>query len=174
MNSSTVTLRPFRLTDADDLLLWAGDDRVTRTIRWKTLTTIEDALTFIKEVCIPHPWRRTICIDDRSIGFVSVFPGSGEDRCRADIGYALAVEYWGKGITTKAIKMAIPQVFQDFPQVLRLQAFTDVQNMASQRVLEKAGFTRDGLLRKYCYVKGNIKDLVVYSFLSTDILHSLE
>lgn len=167
MNSSTITLRPFRLSDADDLLLWAGDDRVTRSLRWKTLISKDDALTFIREVCIPHPWRRTICIDDRSIGFVSVYPGSGDERCRADVGYGLAVEYWGKGITTLALKMAVPQVFQDFPEVMRIQAFADVENKASQRVLEKAGFSKDGLLRNYCYLKGSIKDLVVYSFLST-------
>lgn len=153
----------------DDLLLWAGDDRVTKSIRWKTLTSKEEALTFIREVCIPHPWRRSICIDDRSMGFVSVLPGSGDERCRAEIGYALAVEYWGQGIATEALKLAIPQVFKDFPEVLRLQAFAAVENLASQRVLEKAGFLKEGLLRKYCYVKGNLKDLVIYSFCSADI-----
>lgn len=153
----------------DDLLLWAGDDRVTKSIRWKTLTSKEEALTFIREVCIPHPWRRSICIDDRSMGFVSVLPGSGDERCRAEIGYALAVEYWGQGIATEALRLAIPQVFKDFPEVLRLQAFAAVENLASQRVLEKAGFLKEGLLRKYCYVKGNLKDLVIYSFCSTDI-----
>lgn len=166
MNSSTITLRPFRLSDADELLLWAGDDRVTRSLRWKTLISKDEALTFIREVCMPHPWRRTICIDDRSIGFVSVYPGSGDERCRADVGYGLAVEYWGKGIMTLALKMGVPQVFVDFPEVMRLQAFVDVENKASQRVLEKAGFSKDGLLRKYCYLKGSIKDLVVYSFLA--------
>ncbi|XP_027102432.1 uncharacterized protein LOC113762930 [Coffea eugenioides] len=169
MDLSRITLRPFRLSDADDLLLWAGDDRVTRSIRWKTLASKEEALTFIGEVCIPHPWRRSICVDDLSKGFVSVFPGSGDERCRADIGYALAVEYWGQGITTEALKLAVPQVFKDFPEVLRLQAYAAAENIASQRVLEKAGFLKEGTLRKYSYLKGNLCDLVVYSFLSTDI-----
>lgn len=146
MDFSRITLRPFRLSDVDDLLLWAGDDRVTKSIRWKTLTSKEEALTFIREVCIPHPWRRSICIDHRSMGFVSVLPGSGDERCRAEIGYALAVEYWGQGIATEALKLAIPQVFKDFPEVLRLQAFAAVENLASQRVLEKAGFLKEGLL----------------------------
>lgn len=168
MDSSIITLRPFRLTDVDDLLLWAGDDRVTKSIRWKTLTSKDEALTFIKEVCLPHPWRRSICINDRSIGFISVFPGSGDERCRADIGYALAFEFWGQGIASEAVKIAIPQVFKDFPEVLRLQAYASAENIASQRVLEKVGFQKEGLLRKYSYLKGNLQDLVVYSFLSTD------
>ncbi|KAK9291774.1 hypothetical protein L1049_019724 [Liquidambar formosana] len=168
MDSSIVTLRPFKLTDIDDFMLWAGDDQVTRSLRWKTFTSKEEALTFIKDVCITHPWRRSICIDDRSIGFISIFQGSGDDRCRADIGYGIAVKHWGQGVTTKAVKMALSEVFKDFPELVRLQAYVDVENKASQRVLEKAGFSREGLLRKYSYLKGQIKDLIVYSFLSTD------
>lgn len=165
---SEIILRPFKLTDVDDLMLYAGDNQVTRNLRWKTLTSKEEALTFIKDVCIPHPWRRSICIDDRSIGFITVFPGSGDDRCRADIGYGLAPKYWGHGIATKAVKIALPHVFEEFPELLRLQAFVDVDNKPSQRVLEKAGFQKEGLLRKYAYLKGKLENLFVYSFLSTD------
>ncbi|KAF3639823.1 hypothetical protein BC332_21779 [Capsicum chinense] len=168
MDSSRITLRPFKLTDVDDMMLWVCDDRVTRTIGWKTLTSKEEVLTFIMEACIPHPWRRSICIDDRSIGFVTVFPGSGDDRSRADIGYAIGFEYWGQGIATKAIEMTIPQAFNDFPEVIRLQALADVENKASQRVLEKVGFIKEGILRKYGYHKGKIVDEVIYSLLSTE------
>ncbi|KAA8544989.1 hypothetical protein F0562_019794 [Nyssa sinensis] len=143
MNSWNITLRPFRLTDVDDFLLWAGDDRVIRNLTWKKIASKEEALTFIKERCISHPWRRSICIDDRCIGFISIFPWSGDERCKADIGYGIAVKYWGQGIATQAVKMAVPQVFEDFPDIVRLQAYTVVENKASQRVLEKAGFLKE-------------------------------
>ncbi|TKY61420.1 N-acetyltransferase YoaA [Spatholobus suberectus] len=165
---SGISLRPFKMSDVGDFLLWAGDDQVTRNLRWKTCGSREEALAFIRDVCIPHPWRRSICLDDRSVGFVSVYRWSGDERCKADIGYAIATNYWGQGIATKALKIAVPQVFMDFPDLLRLQAFVDVENKASQRVLEKAGFLREGVLRKYTYLKGIVKDLVLYSFLSTD------
>ncbi|MED6120781.1 hypothetical protein PIB30_024215 [Stylosanthes scabra] len=147
LDLSKVSLRPFKLTDVDDFLLWAGDDQVTQNLRWKTCGSREEALAFIRDVCIPHPWRRSICLHDRSIGFVS---------------------YWGHGVATKAVKMAVAQVFKDLPHLMRLQAFTSPENKASQRVLEKAGFLKEGVLRKYTYIKGNIKDSVVFSFLSTD------
>lgn len=169
MDSCSITLRPFRISDIDDFIVWAGDDRVTQNIRWKTIADKEEALDFIKEVCIPHPWRRSICIDDRSVGFVSVYRWSGEDVYKADIGYALAEKYWGKGITTVALKIAVSEVFKDYPDLVRLQAFTMVENRASQRVLEKAGFTKEGLLRKYTIIKGRLRDLVSYSLLSTDM-----
>ncbi|CAK8544729.1 unnamed protein product [Lathyrus sativus] len=165
---SRISLRPFKLTDVDDFFLWAGDDEVTKHIRWKTCLSREEALAFIKDVCIPHPWRRSICLDDHSIGFVSVYRWSGDDRYKADIGYAVAANYWGHGIATKAIKIALSRVFNDFSDLLRLQAFADVDNKASQRVLEKAGFLREGVLRQYTIIKGTVKDLAVFSFLSAD------
>ncbi|KAM3378297.1 hypothetical protein BC332_21778 [Capsicum chinense] len=170
MDFSRITLRPYRSADVDDLLSWASDDRVIRSIHFTKLTSKEDALTFIDKSTIP--WRRSICIDDRSIGIMVARPGSGDDRCRAEIGYALAVEYWGQGITPKAVKMAIPLILEEFPEIVRLQALSDAENKASHRVLEKAGFIKEGMFRKYFYFKGEIKDVVLYSFLSTDPIPS--
>lgn len=165
VDPSAVSLRPFRISDADDFLSFAGDDQVTRFLRWNTLASREEALATIRDVCMPHPWRRAVCV-----GVVSIWPGSGDDRCRADIGYAVAREWWGKGVATRAVRMTLSQVFGDLPDVLRIQAFVGADNKASQRVLEKAGFTRDGLLRKYTYLKGTLQDLYLYSFLSTDVV----
>ena len=84
------------------------------------------------------------------------------------MGYGVAAKYWGQGIATKTVKMVISEVFKDFPDLVRLQAVAVVENIASQRVLEKAGFTREALLRKHSFLKGQLKDLVIYSLLSTD------
>ncbi|PRQ38593.1 putative adenylate kinase [Rosa chinensis] len=83
MDSSRISLRPFKLSDADDFLKWASDDRVTRYLRWNTITSGEEALTYIEKVCIPHPRRQSICLDDHCIGYVSVKPERGYDSCRA-------------------------------------------------------------------------------------------
>lgn len=168
MDPSRITLRPFDVTDLDDFMVWAGDDQVTQYLRWKTLTSKEEALTFIKEVCIPHPWRRSICIDNHSVGFVSIFRRSEKERYIADIGYGVSRKHWGQGICTTAVQMAVASALKEFPDLVRLQGFVDVKNKASQRVLEKAGFTQEGLLRKYMFLKGRLWDLYVYSYLSTD------
>ncbi|XP_010259077.1 PREDICTED: uncharacterized protein LOC104598617 [Nelumbo nucifera] len=168
VNLSSITLRPFRLTDLDDFMVWASDDQVTHFMRWNTFSSREEALNYIRDVCIPHPWRRSICLDDRSIGFISVKPASGNDYCRAEVGYAIAFKYWGQGIATRALKMALSCVFKDMPYLVRLQALVDIDNKASERVLEKAGFLKEGVLRKYCLLKSGVKDLAIYSFLSTD------
>ncbi|KAJ8747472.1 hypothetical protein K2173_008769 [Erythroxylum novogranatense] len=148
MDPSRISLRPFKLSDVDDFLKWASDDIITRYLRWDS---------------IPH---------DHSIGYVSIFPEAGEDRCRAHVGYALATDYWGQGIVTAALKMAVSRVFQDLQDVVRLEALVEVENKGSQRVLvflrNLIGFSKEGLLRKYGYCKGEIRDMFAYSFSSTD------
>lgn len=88
------------------------------------------------------------------------------------MGYAIGSDYWGRGIVTTALKMAIPSVFEKFPFVVRLEALVEEENVASQRVLEKVGFVREGFLRKYGFNKGEIRDMYIYSFLKTDEIAS--
>lgn len=170
MDSSRLSLRPFKLSDVDDFLKWASDDRVTRYLRWDSITSREEALTYLEKVAIPHPWRRSICLDDRSIGYVSIRPESRDDRCRAHISYVVGTDYWGQGIVTTALKIAVSKVFKVFPDLVRIEAMVEVENKGSQKVLEKVGFLKEGLLRKYGFCKGEIRDMFIYSFLVTDSL----
>ncbi|GMY27371.1 putative n-acetyltransferase p20 [Fagus crenata] len=162
MSSSRISQRLFKLTDVDDFLKWASDDRVTRAhisfvvgidywgqgivttalkiavskvfkefpadlLRIEAKVDVENKgsqkvlenVGFLKEGLL----RKSICIDDRSIGFVIIMPRSGDDQCRADVGRALSAEYWGHGIATRAVKMAINEGLKEFPDVIRLQAY---------------------------------------------------
>ncbi|GAB2294832.1 hypothetical protein Dimus_029025 [Dionaea muscipula] len=170
MDSSKVSLRGFTLSDVDDFLKYAGDDRVARYLTWDPITSKEEALSFLREIVLPHPWRHSICLDDRSIGYISIRPGQGHDRFKADLGYAVAVDHWGRGICTTALKMALSRAFKDLPYLVRIEAVVECENMGSQRVLEKVGFLNEGLLRKYEYCKGEVRDFYMYSFLNTDVI----
>ncbi|KAI4317861.1 hypothetical protein L6164_025692 [Bauhinia variegata] len=167
MNPSRLSLRQFKPSDADHFLKWASDDRVTRYLRWNSVRSREEALTYLEKVAIPHPWRRSICLDGISIGYVSVKPETGDSRCRAHVSYAVSSEHWGEGIATEALKMGIPMSFEQFPEVVRLEALVEVENKGSQRALQKVGFVNEGLLRKYAFCKGEIRDFLIYSFLPT-------
>ncbi|KAK2980615.1 hypothetical protein RJ640_011423 [Escallonia rubra] len=168
VNPSEITIRPYKASDVDDFMVYAGDDRVTQFTRWNTFTSRNEALTYIQECCINHPFCRSICLGDRSIGYISITPQSGNDECRAEVGYALAAKYWGQGITCQALRVSIRDVFVKFPQLARLQALVAMENKGSHRVLEKVGFLKEGVLRKYCLAKGEIRDLMIFSLLSSD------
>ncbi|XP_050374225.1 uncharacterized protein LOC126791789 [Argentina anserina] len=173
-NSLAITLRPYRLSDAEDFLMYGGDERVTQFTRWNTFTSREQALSYIKNFAIPQSYCKSICLDDRSIGFLYIKPQEDNGKCRAEVGYALAAEYWGQGIATRAVKMAIVDLFQRFTGLVGLQAVVLVENKGSQRVLEKLGFHKEGLLRKYTIHKGAPCNVFMYSLLSTDPMPSNE
>ncbi|KAM0924694.1 hypothetical protein ACQ4PT_004646 [Festuca glaucescens] len=163
-----VTLRRFTLADVDAMMAWASDPLAAAPCRWEPYTSTEPLLAFLRDAVLPHPWFRAICLagDDRPVGAISVSPT--EDGCRAELGYVLARAHWGKGVATAAVRRALAQVFSEVEGLLRVEALVDVPNVASQRVLEKAGFTREAVLRRYCVLKGRVRDMVIHSFISTD------
>ncbi|XP_056174992.1 uncharacterized protein LOC115661712 [Syzygium oleosum] len=126
----------------------ATDDRVSRFSTWDTFTSKEEGISYITNVVLPHPWYRAICLHDRLVGGISVRPVAliRDHRSTSQIGYGLASAYWGRGIMTRAVKMAAAAVFREWSELLRLQALVDVENVGSIRALE-AGFRREGVLR---------------------------
>lgn len=169
-SSRQVSFRPFVLSDVDDFMVWASDDKVSKFCSWDTYTNKDDLLRYMKETVLPHPWFRAICVGGRPVGAISVNLGSGNERCRGELGYVLGSEYWGKGIVTAAVRMVVGSIFKEVEGLERVDALVDVTNIASQRVLEKVGFHKEGVLRKYLIIKGSKRDMVMYSFISTDPL----
>lgn len=168
MRADAVTLRPFDLADADAMMAWASDPAVTSFMTWEAYTSRDALLAFLRGAVLPHPWFRAVCLGGPPVGAVSVTPT--DDRCRAELCVVLARAHWGKGVATAALKRTVAAVFGDLDGVERVEALVDVDNAASQRALEKAGFRREAVLRSYCVVKGRLRDMVVYSFISTDPL----
>ncbi|XP_062212025.1 uncharacterized protein LOC133913015 [Phragmites australis] len=165
-----VSLRPLGLADAVDFMAWASDDRVMRFLKRPLCATREQAVAQIRDTVLGHPWFRAICVAGRPVGQVSVWPYADEGGHRANLGYALARDHWGRGIAAAAIRMVVARVFDELSRLERLEAVTDVENVRSQRVLEKAGFKREGVLRRYIAGRGGgeARDAVIYSFLSSD------
>ncbi|XP_031497806.1 uncharacterized protein LOC116262482 [Nymphaea colorata] len=167
----SISLRPLQLTDVDDVLQWTTDPQASEFCLWDTHTCREDAVAFIRDFAIPHPWCRAICANGRPIGSISVsIAAGGAERCRGEIGYVLSPGYWGKGITTSVVRSVAPAAFRELPGLERIQGLVASENIASQRVLEKCGFQKEGLLRKYMFLKGRVRDIVVFSILREDVL----
>ncbi|MFE9099584.1 GNAT family N-acetyltransferase [Actinomadura geliboluensis] len=85
------------------------------------------------------------------------------------IGISLMPDARGSGAGTRAQRLLVEYLFAHSP-VHRIQAETDVGNIAEQRALEKAGFTREGVMRGYSFFGGRYHDEVLYSVLRTDPL----
>jgi len=85
----------------------------------------------------------------------------------ASMGYCFHEHAWGRGFATEATGAVLDWGFHMLP-LNRVQAEVDTRNIASSRVLEKLGFTREGTLREDCIVDGVISDSWVYGLLRRD------
>ena len=85
-------------------------------------------------------------------------------RGSLEIGYSLVPDERRKGYCSEAVEIMVDYLFlsKDIP---RIQAHTDIENVASQKVLEKAGFKKEGILRKESFFRGEWRSSCVYSIL---------
>lgn len=160
----SVNLKTFTSKDISDFMEWGTDDEVTKYMMWNSYTSSSEAEFFFTNVVEKHPWFKAICLGEKVIGSITLDKSKGAHSCKAELGYVLARKYWGMGLVTQAIKLAIETGFKDL-DVERIEAYVDPANIGSQRVLEKNGFTKEGLLRNFVIQKGILKDRLIYSFL---------
>jgi len=125
-----------------------------------------DWLTKLHREEIGLRWIITLKDEDTCIGDVGFYDWE-KKHSRAEIGYILGKQYWGKGIMTEAIKAALDYGFNEM-NLNRIQALIDPRNDASKRVAEKHGFQYEGTFRDYEYEYGGFIDLNKYSVLKRE------
>ena len=148
---------------------YAQDMEVARYLTWRPSKKLADAEHHIHDRILA--WRRgNICAwsiietkRDSLIGMIELRVKDGV----ADAGYLVASTEWGKGYATEAL-MAVIDAGLALPEVQRVAAVCDVENLASARVMEKAGMAREGTLERHM-VHPNISDEPrdVYSYAIT-------
>ena len=102
-----------------------------------------------------------------SVGWHPVLYGPNAGSQALDIGISLHPSAWGRGHGSRAQRMLAEYLFATTP-VHRVQASTDLRNVAEQHALERAGFTREGVLRGAQWRRGAYHDLLSYARLRTD------
>lgn len=86
----------------------------------------------------------------------------------------LCTEATGAKGSTRAVKMVSHTTFDEWPYLERLEPFSEVDNLASQKVLLRAGFKKEGALRKYSIIQEKATDVVIFSLLFTDIERQIQ
>jgi RimJ/RimL family protein N-acetyltransferase len=81
-----------------------------------------------------------------------------------EIGYCVVPDERGRGYCTEAVEIMVDYLFLS-RDIVRIQAHTDLRNVASQKVLEKVGFKKEGTIRKNLFVRGEWRDAYLYSIL---------
>jgi [ribosomal protein S5]-alanine N-acetyltransferase len=163
-----VTLRAWRPADAPSLAKHANNRNVASQLRdrFPHPYTLADARQFIQSVAGAQPTMLfAMVIDGEAAGGIGFFPGADVERFSAEIGYWLAEPHWGRGITVEAIRLVSAYAF-DTCNMLRLFALPFADNLRSTRVLEKAGFAREALLRSSSVKYGEVRDQCLYALIN--------
>jgi len=160
----TSTLRDWSTEDAERIVKYADNPRIACHLRdaFPSPYTKEDAERFIALATGPgrHLYL-AIDIGGEAVGGIGISPLEDVKRRTAEIGYWLAEPFWGRGIATCAVRALVPVAF-DRMGMIRVEAGIHSDNLASMRVLEKCGFTREAVHKKAVTKNGRLLDEVVY------------
>ena len=165
LEDAEVLLRPFAEDDVAALAeAHQNDPEIDRWTRIPSPYTEADALEFLTTT-----EERAFAIFDGPTG--ELLGGIGarvHDEGVVEIGYWVRASTRGRGVATRALRLVASWAFEELGAG-RLQLVTEPANRASQRVAEKAGFTREGTLRSLLEFKGRRRDAVMYSLLPEDL-----
>ena len=162
-------IRKWELSDARDLAVSLSNLKVQDNLRdgLPYPYTEQDGKDFISDMLSAdenETFAFAITVDDIAIGSIGIFRQGNIHRRTAELGYYIAEEYWGRGIMTEAVRQICEYVFNE-SDIIRIYAAPYAHNIASCRVLEKAGFQYEGTLRSNAVKNGKVIDMKMYSLL---------
>ncbi|MEK5529439.1 GNAT family protein [Viridibacillus sp. FSL R5-0468] len=172
LETDRLILRKVTEVDASSVLKYMSDNEVVKHIGLEPFNTVVDAMDEITwyqtifEQGTGIRWGITLKENNEvigSCGFLNRVP----KHFRTEIGTELSKEYWGQGIASEAFEAVIKYGFENF-KLQRIEALIDPENIASQKLVEKQGFIKEGLLRNYEFTCGKFDDLYMYSLLKQD------
>lgn len=160
-------IRQWRHEDAADLAAALNNPKIMANLR----------------DCIPYPYTKNdaeefialmlaaegvfpfaIEYEGRAIGSIAVYRGENIHFRTGEIGYYIGEDFWGMGIMSDAVKQVCQYIF-DNTDIVRIFAEPFSYNTASCRVLEKNGFSREGILRKNAFKNGDFHDMIMYALI---------
>lgn len=151
LETDRLLLRRLRHEDAEEIFYtYASKPECTKFVAWPTHQSIQDTREYLSrtmagwEQGLDFSYSIRLLANNRFIG------GCGflEDEGKIQIGYVLGPIHWRKGYATEAVGKLI-EMLRGIPGVLRVGSFVDADNLASARVLKKAGLVEEAVLKNW-------------------------
>ncbi len=149
--SERLLIRIPTLSDSSSILsAYAGVSEAVKYLSWPKKNSEDEVKEFIERVFLgwemqdSFTWVVTLRETASIVGCIAFRP----QRTGYEIGYVLSPNYWAKGLGTELVERMIEVAFED-NAIHRVWAYCDTENLASVRLLEKVGMSREGLLQKW-------------------------
>lgn len=162
-------LRAWKTEDAKALAQAANNAAIAGNLRnaFPHPYTLEAAIWYINDSIANGGKKQindAIVVDGQAAGGIGIFVKDDVYEKSAELGYWLAQEYWGQGIVSGAVRTICKEAFEAF-DIVRIFAEPFADNVGSRRVLEKAGFTCEGIMRDGVYKNGKLHSYCMYAVL---------
>ena len=172
LETEHLILRKINKGDIQEIFYYGSNPTVSQKVSWETHNTEADTDKFIEYVLEGYSqnnkalWGMELKSTGAIVGTIDFVTINSKHKS-AEVGYVLSEDFWGDGFTTEATRRIIEYGFTELGLV-RIQARCFVENIGSQRVMEKAGMTFEGIIRKGMFAKGKYQDLKLYSILAEE------
>jgi len=171
-------LREWQISDAASLAENANNINIWNNLRdaLPHPYSEKDGQDYIK-MTLSQPKPATlfaIVVDGKAVGSIGIFLKTDVERITAELGYFIGEMYWNRGIMTNAIKEMVSYAFVNFPHLKKIYATPFAFNIASQKVLQKAGFEREAILKQAAIKNGEVVDLHYYGLLKNQWLKDIK
>lgn len=169
-----VALRPAAPRDADLLRQWRSEPSVRRYQPLNELPTAQLRADVASQRMADlyrgrgEKFQWIVLVDGQPGGWITLVVSNWEHGL-AEVGYALSTVFQSRGVMSEALAMLLDDLFHN-TLLERIEARCAVENLGSQRVLEKSGFAREGRLNGYFKLRGRRVDNYLYALLREDYL----
>ncbi|SES18291.1 ribosomal-protein-alanine N-acetyltransferase [Gracilibacillus ureilyticus] len=169
LETDRLILRKVTMEDVEDMYIYGSDEEVSKYVTWDTHQSLKDTKGFVQFILNQYetgqvaPWGIEYKENRKFIGTIDFITWEPEHN-RAEIGYVISKQYWGKGLTAEAAREIIRFGFNSM-DLIRIQARCVSENTGSKRVMEKAGMSLEGIMRKGMVIKGKHRDIKLYSII---------
>lgn len=161
IQTERLLLREYSLNDLEDILAYATDPNWSKFLPVPQPYERQHAIDFINSQLaldrLTHP-SFAIEFEGKVVGGVNV--RFDFNNCHGELGYSISPSVWGKGLITEASKRIIDLSFSSYPELRRITATADAENVGSLRVMEKVGMIKEGVLRQHRKTHGKFVDVV--------------
>jgi ribosomal-protein-alanine N-acetyltransferase len=158
-------VRSWTTDDAESLQRHANNRNVSIHLRdrFPYPYALENAKTFLAWLARqPSPTVWAIEAGGEAVGGIGIERHSDIERVSAEIGYWLGEQVWGRGVATEALRAVTAEAFERY-ELTRIYAVPFADHRASIRVLEKAGYVKEGVMRQSAIKEGRIRDQALYA-----------
>ncbi len=178
IETSRLLLRELTMDDLDAFFTWAQNPEVTQTTVWKPHKTKAKSRKILQGFIDKYnrgeigPWGIVRKDTGQLIGTILAVEWYPVPK-RMTIGYTLSSEHWGHGFTTEAARALVEFIFTHY-DINRVEAYTTPDNIASQKVLSKAGMSYEGTFRDWHYYRGKYYDISYFSVLRNEMIGKIK